>query len=335
MKVLKWILIAVLSLIVLVVVVGLVLPKEFKASSGTEINLPASHAFYAVATFSDRQSWDPWIELDPESEVSITTEPGYIGSTYSWNGETIGSGRMEVDTTVFGKLIISSIWFSRSAKPAKIMWTFNEKDGITKVTWTMEIVTANPFMKVMNAFMKKSLIESLDKGLANLKKHLETNGVRMSSLSEPVIKVYSGFTGMVAEEVGSINDISNILGNLYGAVMMVVSTQELQPAGVPFALYSDYDDANSTVRVIAGIPVSEPGIAEGMVKPMTFKGFKAVTGTHSGPYVEFNYSYDILMSFLFENGYESTGDSWEFYYSDPQTEPDLAQWKTEIAFVIK
>lgn len=335
MKVLKWIGIILLLLVVIIVVIGLILPSEQFLTSSTAVKLPAPKVFYSVATFTDRQSWDPWLEMDPESEVIVEQASGYVGSFYTWNGKKIGRGKMEVDSVVFPTEIHNSLYFGNSPEASHVIWKFKEAGEVTEVEWSVKMVGSNPFARLMNRLMKNSMTKSLDKGLANLKTHLEANGVKMSYLSDPEIKEFDGINAMVAEGDGSLEQVSSILATLYGAVMKVVGEQNLQPAGPPFAIYYNYSEETGHTSIIAGLPVTVAGKTEGMVNARKFEGFRALAAIHSGPYTEFGKSYDILMNMLNESEETMTGTAWEFYLTDPQAVIDESQWKTEIALEIK
>ena len=41
-------------------------------------------------------------------------------------------------------------------------------------------------------------------------------------------------------------------------------------------------------------------------------------------------TYEAIVTFLAEQHAEALGEPWEIYHSDPDVEPDPAQWRTEI-----
>ena len=336
MKVLKWIIIILLIIVGLVLLVGLFMPKEMKTSASVEINLPTSQVFYSVATFQNRQKWDPWLAEDPEAEVTITSEPGFIGSEYAWEGDKLGKGKMKVDSVVPGKFVKSYLWFNTEKdKPAVVNWDFTDSDGRTVALWSISVESKNPFMKLMNQLYKGATTRSFETGLGNLKAYLEEHGVEMSQLSNIEVKDFPPINAIIAEGQGTTEEIPDLMGRLFGLIMEAVSSQSLQPAGPPFSYYYDYNQATGVTKVKAGIPIGSPGISMGEIKAVEFEGFKGISGIHTGSYDNFEASYNELMEEAEKRGYEITWESWEFYYSDPSTEPDESKWKTEIVFPVK
>jgi effector-binding domain-containing protein len=336
MKVLKWIIIVLLIIVGLVLLVGILMPKEMKTSASKEINLPASELFYAVATFQNRQEWDPWLEQDPEADVTITSEPGFVGSEYVWEGKKLGKGKMKVDSVVPGKFVQSYLWFNTEKnEPAVVTWDFSDSGGKTLVTWSISVMSKNPFMKLMNQLYKSATTKSFAKGLDNMKTYLEEHGVEMPQLSNIEVKDFPPMIAVIAEGEVTTDEISDLMSRLFGLIMEAVQTQDLQPAGPPFSYYYDYDQSTGIIKVKAGIPLSSPGKSMGEIKAVEFEGFKGISGIHTGSYDNFEASYNKLMEEAEKMGYELTMESWEFYYSDPSTEPDESKWKTEIVFTVK
>ncbi|MBN1388117.1 MAG: GyrI-like domain-containing protein [Bacteroidales bacterium] len=336
MKVLKWIIIILLIIVGLVLIIGLVMPKEMKTSASEEINLPAKQVFYSVATFQNRQAWDPWLAKEPDAKVTITSEPGFVGSEYAWEGDKLGKGKMKVDSVVPGVFIKSFIWFnSDKDEPGVVNWEFEESDNKTLATWSLSVESKNPFMKLMNQLFKGGLKKSLEQGLESLKTFLEENGVEMSQLSNIELKEFPPINAIIAEGQGTVEEMPDLMGRLFGLIMEAVNSQGLQPAGPPFSYYYDYDQATGITKVKAGIPLGSPGESMGEIKAVEFEGFKGISGIHTGSYDNFVASYNKLMEEAEKMGYETTWESWEFYYSDPSTEPDESKWKTEIVFPVK
>ncbi len=336
MKVLKWIIIVLLIIVGLILLVGVFMPKEMRTSTSEEINLPASQVFYSVATFQDRQEWDPWLEKEPDAIVTITPEPGFVGSEYTWEGKKLGKGRMLVDSVVQDKFVKSYIWFNTDkGEPGVVNWEFEESDNKTLATWSLSVESKNPFMKLMNQLYKGALKKSFEKGLASLKIFLEENGVEMSQLSNIEVKEFPPINAIIAEGQGTMEEMSDLMSRLFGLIMEAVENQGLQPSGVPFSYYYDYDESTGVTKVKAGIPLGSPAESMGEIIAVEFEGFKGISGIHTGSYDNFESSYNKLMEEAEKMGYELTWESWEFYYSDPNTETDESKWKTEIVFPVK
>ena len=53
------------------------------------------------------------------------------------------------------------------------------------------------------------------------------------------------------------------------------------------------------------------------------------------PYNEFPISYGKLMEYVEVNQVETKWESFEFYHTDPESEPNVTKWQTLIAFPMK
>ncbi|MCK4746580.1 MAG: SRPBCC family protein, partial [Bacteroidales bacterium] len=96
MKALKIILIIVGVLVAAILIVPLFSPARAEVSAEIEIALEPSQIFPMVASFINRHEWDPWVTQDSTADAKIEPKEGYVGSTYSWTGVKVGTGKMEV-----------------------------------------------------------------------------------------------------------------------------------------------------------------------------------------------------------------------------------------------
>ena len=335
MKALKIILIIIGILVAAIFIVPLFTPATAEVSAETEIALEASKIFSPVASYKDRSVWDPWVDSDSTTIVTIESKPEYVGSIYAWEGEKLGTGRMEVISVTENEYIKSSLWFGDVVEPSMVEWTFEPVEGGTHVVWSFSQKTKYPIGRFGMIFGKKFLKQSFEIGLANLKAYLESTPQSVSSLGPIAIETQQAFKAMVADGAGTMETIGEQLGVLYGMIMMEVGKQNLQIAGAPFVHYLDYDEATGHSNYVAGIPVLKTGDNSGQVYSRTYDEMKVVQAIHTGPYEEFTISYGLLDQYIQSNPIDLTGEAFEFYLTDPGTEPDQTKWQTIIAFPVR
>jgi effector-binding domain-containing protein len=111
--------------------------------------------------------------------------------------------------------------------------------------------------------------------------------------------------------------------------------QNLQPQGMPFARYEDFDPVTGKFTIIAGVPVSAGGKTNGDIRLVKYGTFDALKGLHNGPYDELSVSYEALQNYAADNGLELNGVVWEYYLSDPAEATDPTQLLTLIAMELK
>lgn len=334
MKVLKWILIVIVALVVLVVAVGYMLPREVVVTTSEKINQPPMKVFHFVAGFVDRTAWDPWIKSDTATKCTFDLKSGYTGSKYMWEGPKIGKGSMVVDSVAPGSFILNSVSFMKgSSIPEE--WTFAPSDEGTSLTWTIKMISDSPLERIMNHMFKGMIQKTIDNGKADLKSYLETHDVKMSGVSEIAVADMPAIEAFTCSGSGNIEQTASMLAEYYGKIYMTIKDQNLQPQGMPFALYTNFDPATGSCTMTAGVPVSSGGRSAKDVKLMKFPAFTAVKALHSGPYEEMLDSYQAIRKYASENNLDLTGDSWEFYLNDPAEMQFPTMLLTTIALPVK
>ena len=178
MKALKWILIVVLVLLVLIVGIGYIMPKEVTVTTSEEINVPPAKVFHFVAGFVDRTAWDPWIKDDTAAQTTFDIKSGYVGSKYNWEGPKVGTGMMVVDSVVPGSYLLNSVSFAKGMTIPE-EWTFTPTDKGTSLTWTITMSSGSPVGRLMNTMFRGMIQKTIDGGKVVLKNYLETHEVAM------------------------------------------------------------------------------------------------------------------------------------------------------------
>jgi effector-binding domain-containing protein len=335
MKILKIIGIIVGIIVAAILIVPLFAPSTAEVSVSTEISLEPGQIFPSVASFSHRAEWDPWLATDTTAESTFHSEPGYVGSTYSWEGDALGTGRMEVISVEEDESIESNLWFGDAKEPSHIHWDFEQVDGGTQATWTFSQDTKYPFgrlgMMIGAGFLKKSM----EDGLARLKEYLEAHPPQVDPLGPISVTTIDAFDAMVAGGGGTSEEISQVIGDIYVKVLTAIRGQGLEISGPAFAQYLSWDETTGYSDFVAGFPVAGAGKSGGGVEARHFPEMKVIGALHTGSYDLFMDSYNKLEKYIEDNGIEIAGSVFEFYKVGMYQDPDPAHWQTEIAFPMK
>ena len=126
---------------------------------------------------------------------------------------------------------------------------------------------------------------------------------------------------------GPANAIPQILGQILPKTMTHVTQKGGQLAGPPFTHYLSMGES---IELEAGVPLRAKIDAGDDVQVGELPGGDVITTTHIGPYDQLNQAYQALAAYVAEKNLTPGNTMWEFYWSDPQEEPDPAKWKTEI-----
>ncbi|HJV98314.1 MAG TPA: GyrI-like domain-containing protein [Arthrobacter sp.] len=138
-------------------------------------------------------------------------------------------------------------------------------------------------------------------------------------------------TAVVHEHV-PMAALTEFFGRAFGAVMAAAQAQNVQLAGPPFALYRGMPA--ETVDVEAGFPVNAgftdaQGVAKGILPEAD--AFEAI---HLGPYDTLGDTYGAIQERMRADGFTPSDTMWEYYLSDPATEPDPATWQTRVVWPV-
>lgn len=335
MKALRIILIILGVLVAAILIVPLFSPATAEVSAEIEIALEPSQIFPTVASFENRWEWDPWVTQDSTADVKLEPQKGYVGSTYSWLGEKVGTGRMEVISVKENQYIESSLWFGEVETPSLVEWKFEEVDGGTHVIWSFAQDTKWPIERLGMMFGKIFLKSSFELGLANLKEYMESLPQPSSSLSPVEVARQNSMFALVADGAGTMETIGAQLGDLYGLIYAEVEKQGLQAGGPAFVHYLDYDESTGFSNYRAGFIVDKAGNDAGKVVAMEYPEMQVVQAMHTGPYEEFTSSYDAMDRYIEANDLDISGEAFEFYVTGAMTESDNSLWETLIAFPLK
>ncbi len=177
MKILKRILLFIVSLIVIALVAALFVSKDLNVNKEVVINKPKQQVFDYIKQLKNQNKYSVWAKMDPNMKTSFTGTDGTVGFVSAWEGnKDVGKGSQTITNIVDGDKLETDLKFIEpweSTAKAK-MTTISVNDSVTKVSWGFESKMAYP-MNLMKLFMnmEKMLGDDYEKGLANLKSVLE------------------------------------------------------------------------------------------------------------------------------------------------------------------
>jgi hypothetical protein len=167
----------ILGIIALILIAGLFISKDLKATREIVINKPKPEVFNYIKYLKNQQNYSKWATMDPNIKNEFRGTDGQPGFVNSWSGnKKVGVGEQEITTIEEGKALHTDLRFIKPFKSfAKSTITTSAVDPkSTKVTWGFESKMNYP-MNIMKLFMNMSELIGKDFsiGLANLKKVLE------------------------------------------------------------------------------------------------------------------------------------------------------------------
>jgi ribosome-associated toxin RatA of RatAB toxin-antitoxin module len=177
MKILKFIFIALLSLLSVLVIVGFFLPSQYTVRESITIQAPAEEVFQAVNSFKAWENWSPWNLMDPAQHVTYQGPAAGVGAIMAWHSKkkSIGTGKQEIVASDPNRYIKTALAFEGWDQPTHATWAFKElSENSTQVTWCYETEVGNHILhKYMSLLMQPFLKKNYKEGLERLKRYVE------------------------------------------------------------------------------------------------------------------------------------------------------------------
>lgn len=172
MKALKIIGIVLGSIVALILIVALFVPKSFTYEKSITINAPIDSVWQNVNSLGALDKWSPWNDHDPNMKKEISGVDGTVGAIQSWESKIVGSGSQTIENILVPKLFETKLDFTEPHESHGNAYVKLESEGSsTKATWGMTGKMPYPF-NIMNLIMnmEKNLGADWDNGLGKLKK---------------------------------------------------------------------------------------------------------------------------------------------------------------------
>ena len=170
----------VLGYIVLALVVGVIgilvyastRPDAFSIKRSAVIAAPAERIFPLIASLKSMNTWNPFVEPDPNIKIAYSGPDSGKGAAHTWSGNSkVGEGRIEItEATPSSRVALQLDMYKPMKARNAVEFTLQPNGNATLVTWMMS--GQQPLMaKVMNLFIDcdRMVGSSFEKGLASLK----------------------------------------------------------------------------------------------------------------------------------------------------------------------
>lgn len=228
------------------------MPK-FHIERSIEINAPAARVREVIQDYKQWEIWSPWLCMEPSARLEFEGTPASTGHAYSWEGDMVGAGRMELASTDgdFDHMDLAFLKPFKSQAKVKFETTALNNDT-TRVTWHMD--SGLPFfMFFMVGTMKAMIGMDYERGLKLLKEYVETGSVSSTVEVVGVVDVpaipYAG--------VESESSLSNISESMTGAFnqLMDASKDKITDSYCG-AIYTDMNIKTQHCKYTAIAPVA-------------------------------------------------------------------------------
>jgi len=300
------------------------------------IQAPVEKVYATVRNFREWPRWSPWVICEPDCPLTYAAD----NRGYTWDGQVIGSGGIEIETedaprSIGMKLAFLKPWKSES----KVGFAFRElgEDRGVEVTWSMD-GSLPAFLFFLKDMMTAMLGSDYERGLMMLKDVVETGSVPFK-----LDFAGRGFFGS-GRYVGirtkvSIDDIGPSMEASFRALQGWLEERGLRSAGRPISLYHKWNFGNGTAEYTAAIPVPEADASAEL--PPGFEAFSLAAGDvqiirHTGPYRYLGNAWAAAMIRSRALGWKCRRGvvPFEVYENDPALLPET-EWVTAVCIPVK
>lgn len=176
MKILKTIGITILSIIVLLLIIAIFVPKSYTVSVSETINKPRQEVFDYVRILDNQKKYSIWVMEDPNLNPEIVGTDGTVGAIQKWNSanDNVGEGEQEITSLSIDKMSVDLRFkrpFEGTAKAANIFKEVSPNQ--TEIIAEFYSNDSYP-MNIMSYFIGRNMIKKAEiQNLKNLKAILE------------------------------------------------------------------------------------------------------------------------------------------------------------------
>lgn len=333
-KTLKIIGFILLGLVALVLLLGLIAPREFTTERSIVIGAPPAAVFNAVNDLAEWESWSPWKEMDPSMRVTLGERTVGEGAFYTWEGEQTGSGKLSILLSRPNERIENELVFDGMGA-SRVFWTFAEVDDSTGVTWGFTTEVPFPF----NAFFwlqgMGALNRDFERGLVLLKEKVEAEAANPSAYEVRVEELPDRYFVGVRQMV-KMEEIQSFYAENLGKVMQALTSKGVEPAGMPCGLYFSWDEATGQTDMAAAIPVAGEVNLDGMdFAAIRLPAGQSLLVNYYGDYHRIEDAHLAIDQYVLANNLKTGVPIVEEYVTDPGQEPDPAKWLTRVFYPLE
>lgn len=312
--------------VLLLVVIGLALPRHALVTVTTDVDAFPATVFALANDFERVALWSPRLTADPNARIVYGGAERGVGAALSWDGPVIGTGTEIITRSRPFRDVEYEI---NPAEPgsARSRLEFDAVGGGTRVSWTYETdygfnLVARYFAPLVSNVVRRDLA----RGLANLRDlaqslpRVDFSDLVVEEMVVDAIEIAYLPTTARAEPAA----ISAAMGEAYFEILHFIDSHGLAEAGPPLSITRAF--SGSKLFFDAAIPVLGPSDAvaagDGHVRIGRTRAGPVLRVAHAGSYRTLGTTHRKIAAYLAALGIERDGDAWESYVSDPTRVPE-------------
>jgi effector-binding domain-containing protein len=316
----------IVGFIVLLVLVGLALPRHARVQVQVQIDANPATVFALTNDFHRFTLWSPWLDTDPNARIVYSGPIRGVGATMTWDGAIIGTGTQQITASDAFERVEFAINPGESGE-ARAWFDFVADNGMTTTIWTFETdygynVVGRYFALVLAGVVQRDNT----KGLESLKELAETlPRADFSDIEiEQIVVEATEIAYLPATSIPEPAAISAAMGDAYFEVLSFIDEHHLAEAGAPLSITRSFSGAQllfDAAIPVRGVSDSTPRDSTTVKIGQTYAG-KVIRVRHIGSYQSLGTTHRKIAAYLAALGIDRAGDAWESYVSDPTKVPE-------------
>jgi effector-binding domain-containing protein len=309
------------ALIVLLIIVGLALPRHARVEVTASIDANPATVFALINDFHRVSLWSSLTDSDPNARIVYSGPVRGIGATLTWDGAIVGSGTQVITQSRPFEHVSTSINPGGGGE-SRSWFDLTGGKGETSITWGFETDYGYNVVGRYVALMLDGVIRrDHEIALASLKDLAESlPSADFSDLEiEHIVVAATQIAYLPTTSVPEPAAISEAMGDAYFEILSFIDEHSLQEAGAPISITRSF--SGSELMFDAAIPIR--GLSDGTPRDgnvvklgETYAG-SVIRVKHIGPYRTLGATHLKIAAYLAALGIRRAGDAWESYVSDP------------------
>ncbi|MDF2386633.1 SRPBCC family protein [Nostoc ellipsosporum NOK] len=319
-------------------ILSFLMPTGQKIERSVQIQAPAAAVYQQIAELESFNKWSVWAHNDSTLKNTITGQDGTVGAVSQWKGDpTIsGEGRITILKLEAPSSIEQELHFMKPHDmKASSRFTLTEANGITTVTWTVNVPTPRPW-NIFNLFhsMDKEMGKDFDQGLNNLKQMVEKKaGVAAPAYTVSQINFTALTFDVVRQEIGDA-DRNAFLQTHFNYIKEELQKKQETPGALYGLIYKrDAGARTSDIGAAVALSSEKENTDNGLIKTVSLASSKAIAVDYYGDPANAQPAYFALENYLREQKLEKKMPVIEEYKTAYQNQ-DTARWHTRVIYLV-
>ncbi len=344
MKLLRTLGILFLLLLLILGVLTFIAPTKLQVERSTVINAPARAIFPAIKSLKEQQSWSEWNRAYDDISSKIVGEDGTVGAESIWKSAQAGNGSQKIRNIIPNKRVDTRLEFEGRGGADAAITLAPEGDG-TKITWTFDgDETSRPY-NIPLLFSDFGIGSSYDKSLGHLKEMVESKQLAYEKKREEQEERQESF--QVKEVEFPTRTVAAFrkkmrMADAYGFVQaelpllqLQFDKREIESAGSPMRLVYNWDEEKGNADLAVAIPTN--GVADfgGDYTSIQLPSKRALLMEYRGDHATIKTAHNLMRLQMQNKGLKHVPPIVEDYITDPEQEPNPANWLTRVYFFVE